>query len=661
LIRFDNDIGLKLSSLHDRHNTKLNHKREDARTLTSSMSEGSTKEETEEPIRYHHDFNKDELAQMLYQWDDKADPVKEYHYMKAEWQTEEAIIGKKPKGWVAPKVVEHKKNMTTGVLKVGAKDTSDRTMVDLSNGAPGDEELIYLDLDTNAGVHVVEFYAPWCGHCQHFKTHYVELAREVTRRVIGTPVHFHALSCQLYREICRAYEISGFPLVVGYGIGMNIAELGYELNPTGMKITAETIADTLHLTLAHEIKDVPKERSFDSLEEKDAFYAKQKQLPIEAANRKLSWQEFSSSLNERYHNAAQSLAFALKTGVFVKTSTSLDDKKALVLQEFLELVEWTTPPNWHVRTGMVQEILNNMGKIVNQGLGVLTEIVERHQSLHVENGLWGDLHVQTHGSKRLGLGGDVPQKKETNADEVYWENNRWTEACTHNERGMGYTCGLWDLLHIVTIGSSMPIHQLYGFNSGYLTAPSQIAEVIKRFISSFFACNVCRWHFVDMYESCGHNRCKRLSSELPELTSNPIQTSRELSLWLWEVHNAVNVRLMKEAAMREERDVTDAEKLAAVFPSPKLCPKCWVNEESLKEYREQEVFEFLSRYYWPARESLDLSFKAVIHRQLGENMLAKKSFSDSHFYIIAFLLLFAGTLIRHALDKQTTDHSRKKL
>ena len=190
-------------------------------------------------------------------------------------------------------------------------------------------------------------------------------------------------------------------------------------------------------------------------------------------------------------------------------------------------------------------------------------------------------------------GGDAPQKKDVNVDDVYRNNNRFTKACTHDERGMGYTCGLWDLLHIMSVGSSKPVHQLYGFHSGYLTAPSQSAEIIKRFLSAFFACDVCRWHFLDMYENCGHDHCKRLTSQMSALTTDPAQSSRELSLWLWEVHNAVNVRLMKEAAMREDREVTEAEKLAAVFPSTKLCPTCWEDENTLKVYREQEVFEFL--------------------------------------------------------------------
>jgi hypothetical protein len=123
------------------------------------MSASEGKEETEETTRYHHVFTKEELEQLMYHWDENADPVKEYHYMKLEWQTEDAIIGEKKKDWKPPKAMKSKKNLDQSEFKKGAKDTGERTEVDLNKDAPEDEELVFLDLDTNAAVHVVEFYS----------------------------------------------------------------------------------------------------------------------------------------------------------------------------------------------------------------------------------------------------------------------------------------------------------------------------------------------------------------------------------------------------------------------------------------------------------------------------------------------------------------------
>lgn len=229
------------------------------------------------------------------------------------------------------------------------------------------------------------------------------------------------------------------------------------------------------------------------------------------------WNEYKSTLNERYHNAAVSLAFVLKTSVFVNRDSKLDDRRASAFRDFLELVDWATPQQWHVRTGLVQTLLQNMGDVTSDR-GILIDMMKQHQSLPIEGGVWGDIAVSAKRKRRpvYGLGGDVPKgEAPLDVDDVFLRNSQWTEACTHHQRGMGFTCGLWDLLHILTIGASLQVHQLYGFHSGYLTAPQHVAEVIKRFIANFLACDVCRWNFLNMFENCGHDHCRRLSPVMP--------------------------------------------------------------------------------------------------------------------------------------------------
>jgi hypothetical protein len=75
----------------------------------------------------------------------------------------------------------------------------------------------------------------------------------------------------------------------------------------------------------------------------------------------------------------------------------------------------------------------------------------------------------------------------------------------------------------------------------------------------------------------------------------------ELALWLWEVHNSVNERLMKEAAQRQRREVTHEETLASKFPTKKLCPDCWL-DENMTQWDNVRVFHFLDEWFWPANE-----------------------------------------------------------
>ena len=549
----------------------------------------------DDETRYHHDFTEDELEMMLYQWDAEAMPVKEYHYMKPEWQTADAVIsGKAPTETVPPRPVVD--------IEEDAEDNGHKTIVDLDKNAPPDEKLVYFDLDTQESVILMEFYAPQCPHCRHFKPHYIEVAAEVTRRSIGIDVKFMAISCQLYREICRAYKIKGFPSVYAWHKGMNIQEAGIEMNRDGVTMTADLVGQVLEIPLATEQVEIMAQ-NFTTPEEERKFKARMLDKAKEAAEKKRTWHEHPSTLNDRYHNAAVSLGFALTTSVFEKFD-ELDDMQALALKEFLELIDWATPQWWHVRTGMIEELLRRYVEIVYDGEADLRDIVERHQSVSIEGGMWGDIDIKRNIGKMDGLGVDAPRRTAVplSADSLYWKNIKWTEACTHNERGMGYTCGLWDLFHILTIGASMPKHRMHAFHSGYPVAPKDVAEVIKRFIRLFFNCDVCRFHFVAMYDRCAHNHCERLIDMMPELsdTKDPEeeeQQGRELAIWLWEVHNSINVRLMGEAAAREQRNVTAEEEISSIFPTKEICPTCWVDDE-MKQYDRDELYNFLKNRYW---------------------------------------------------------------
>ena len=112
-------------------------------------------------LRYHHSFTDEELDMMLYEWDNMADPVTEYHYMKKEWETPDALIGGKgSKESLPPK--PKKENKPLPDLRKDAKDTGTRTVVDLNKDAPKDEVPVFLNIDTAGTAVVVEFYTPWC-------------------------------------------------------------------------------------------------------------------------------------------------------------------------------------------------------------------------------------------------------------------------------------------------------------------------------------------------------------------------------------------------------------------------------------------------------------------------------------------------------------------
>jgi len=57
-------------------------------------------------------------------------------------------------------------------------------------------------------VWVVEFYAPWCGHCKHFAPEFARAAKN-----LHGIVHVGAVNCDEQQQLCSTFGIQGFPTV----------------------------------------------------------------------------------------------------------------------------------------------------------------------------------------------------------------------------------------------------------------------------------------------------------------------------------------------------------------------------------------------------------------------------------------------------------------
>ncbi|XP_038987647.1 sulfhydryl oxidase 1-like isoform X2 [Phoenix dactylifera] len=135
----------------------------------------------------------------------------------------------------------------------------------------------------------------------------------------------------------------------------------------------------------------------------------------------------------------------------------------------------------------------------------------------------------------------------------------------------GFSCGLWVLLH------SLSVRVVDGESHLAFTA-------ICDFIHNFFICEECRGHF---YEMCSS-------------VSVPFKTTHDLSLWLWNTHNKVNERLMKEEKAFGTGDPMFPK---IIWPPKQLCPSCYLSSSrkrtgtSQVDWNEDEVFKFLVQYY----------------------------------------------------------------
>uniref|UniRef100_A0A7S3PV83 Sulfhydryl oxidase n=1 Tax=Chaetoceros debilis TaxID=122233 RepID=A0A7S3PV83_9STRA len=475
-------------------------------------------------------------------------------------------------------------------------------------------------------AHVVLFYAPWCPHCIGYKMTYIQLEAEINRRSIGTRIYFHAISCTLNEDICETYDIDSYPTAVGWSSSSDyndIKEIGAFLNEGEM--SAHSIAEDLQFEIAQEeIHFDEPETSFSNSQDQKDYERDKIQWGKESAKRKKDSYEYEHSINERYHNAAVSFAYAMQTSVFASAGR-LDDQRILALRDFFNLMDWATPMTWNIRKILLQDLLYRFDDVV-LGKNALRRSIQHHlETSFAKNKkgqelLWGHID-ESFGAEKIyskrrkivkGLGGES-DAQEVNISGAIKENSSWSKACTHGDvfELSGYTCGLWEMFHILTLGSSQSHNQLYGFRKGHIVSQKEVAFTIRNFVSSFFRCNICRDHFLTVYDSCGHAHCTRLTDELP-LFSSEINSSltnedfsdsalpgMEAALWLWEVHNSVNLRLMREAAQRDRRELSLEEKTAARFPTVNMCPSCWLGED-LKSFDSHEVSKFLLKWYWPS-------------------------------------------------------------
>ncbi|VDL60353.1 unnamed protein product, partial [Hymenolepis diminuta] len=163
----------------------------------------------------------------------------------------------------------------------------------------------------------------------------------------------------------------------------------------------------------------------------------------------------------------------------------------------------------------------------------------------------------------------------------------------------GYPCGLWVMFH------SMTVNRFLKNEKPDDKAP--IAHALNRFVSRFFSCGYCAFHFAKMTSNV------RLPGEAiypdrpdvkppfplvePDLSTLPIppKSARDEVLWLNNAHNRVNKRLSGESS----------EDPAA----PKVCRACWSDEARAKMAedkfaahpdRTDELLAYLVHHYRPS-------------------------------------------------------------
>jgi thiol oxidase len=392
----------------------------------------------------------------------------------------------------------------------------------------------------NNPARIVEFYAPWCPHCQHFRNHYVKFAKQL--KILGVEndveIQVYAVSCQAHKTLCQRFHVHGYPKVFLYKEGhitnSSIPVDYWSIHP--FDVLRELGVQTDHLKLDQEAAPGAKHNP-----------------PSAAHGATTPFDQYPRTKENVYEDARHSLLFALKTGVFADAQQPLTNETRTALFEFLELVHYSVPPTWRPVQNLVTAILEDFVNATSSEEAFLA-VVNLHD----------------------------PRNE---ADEP------WSPSCTKGNPHMGYTCGLWELFHMVTVGAVEWNLMLQTDDGDRAIATDDAAKAIRDFVEHFFGCEVCRTNFVSAYDSCFLDRCHRLTDEMT------LEKWLQLPVWLWEMHNAVNVRLLKEKFERDKvgRVPSVEEEHSVMWPSRTDCPACWHADGG---WDDMLIYKFLRLEYW---------------------------------------------------------------
>lgn len=141
--------------------------------------------------------------------------------------------------------------------------------------------------------------------------------------------------------------------------------------------------------------------------------------------------------------------------------------------------------------------------------------------------------------------------------------NNWIGCQGSSSNLRGYSCGLWELFHFLTVQAAA---------DPTLSDPLVSLKTVHGFVKNFFGCTDCSQHFQAMAN---------------ELFIWQVSSKDDAVLWLWKAHNQVNRRLAGD-------ETEDPAFPKIQFPSQTICVRC---RDEFLNWQTNEVLHFLKEYY----------------------------------------------------------------
>ena len=257
-----------------------------------------------------------------------------------------------------------------------------------------------------------------------------------------------------------------------------------------------------------------------------------------------------------------------------KKGGALSPAKRKALTNWLDLLDVSLPPEWAVHS-LIYDLRQNIG-FISERFENMKEVVDRYQ-------IRRKYFSPTCGAKNKPLAAKVG-------------------------------CGYWRLFHVISVGIAEHRGGLNLIDTdirpvGTKTfSPEEAADTVRDYIAHFFYCDDCAESFLEDYNDCEKNRrCVRLTDDAYSASD---EDWKELAMWFWEVHNALNVELVNEAADAQLKKRQKAllnrappgpgiaspeTTIETLWPSTEDCLLCFDIDGT---WNEAAVFRHIEETYW---------------------------------------------------------------
>ena len=298
--------------------------------------------------------------------------------------------------------------------------------------------------ETDAAGWVVAFYAPWCGHCQHYAPSFRQFGAALAAS--GDALRAGAVSCTAEKKACSEFGVRSYPTVKAFGALGNDVVLD-------KRAPLQLLATVRRKYPGYLTRDDAALLKEGAAVEKGGGLRRAEDPPLKTPGLR-----GAPALSD----AAASLRYALESAVFTE-GPALSRERLVALRGVLAAASAALPG-----VAVAPALLDCLGA---SSEGVTSD----------EWDAW------------LAKPDAVTCRGRTRRAQP----KAWSARCDPDGRGAEsggtYTCGLWSFFHAVVASEALE--------------PRAARAAVRAFVAHFFGCAECRSHFLAMYDACDHGAC----------------------------------------------------------------------------------------------------------------------------------------------------------